>query len=191
MQHFCKYLCECMLIKSSRDAVYDHQVSKNRTEEHGGASKQIYSVDWSGYPAFCLAIAWENPPPFGEPRPNRRGRLGRHDPPPVSTPTSPPKKNIKARLRKQHTRPSLESEVPTEDQQPSPTSYHIPWTAAAMLQKTTDCRHALGAELSAQVALVKEALCQGRSGTPVQECQVHAELEIMRQAYNMLSRNWH
>ena len=45
MQHFCKYLCECMLIKSSRDAVYDHQVSKNRTEEHGGASKQIYSVD--------------------------------------------------------------------------------------------------------------------------------------------------
>ena len=47
MQHYCKYLCECMLIKFSRDAVYDHQVSKNRTEEQGGASKRSYGVDRS------------------------------------------------------------------------------------------------------------------------------------------------
>ena len=73
MQHYCKYLCECMLIKSNSDAVYDHQVSKNRTEEHEGASKRIYCVERSSYPAFCLTMAWKDPPPFGEPRPNRRG----------------------------------------------------------------------------------------------------------------------
>ena len=38
---------KCMLIKFSRDAVYDHQVSKNRTEEQGGASKRSYGVDRS------------------------------------------------------------------------------------------------------------------------------------------------
>ena len=30
MQHHCKYLCECMLIKSSCDAVNDNQVSKKQ-----------------------------------------------------------------------------------------------------------------------------------------------------------------
>ena len=35
MQHYCKYMCQCMLLKTSRDAIYDHQVSKGRTEEHG------------------------------------------------------------------------------------------------------------------------------------------------------------
>ena len=46
--------------------------SKNRTEEHGGASKRIYCVDRASYPAPCLAMAWEDPPSFGETRPNRR-----------------------------------------------------------------------------------------------------------------------
>ena len=76
MQHYCKYLCECMLIESSCGAVYDHQVSKNQTEEHGGASKRIYCVDRASYPVFCLAMAWEDPPPFGEIHSNRKSRLG-------------------------------------------------------------------------------------------------------------------
>ena len=58
-----------------------------------------------------------------------------------------------------------------------------------MLQKTKDCRQVLGAELRAQMVLVKEALCQGRGGIPEQQCQLHAELEIMRQAHDMLSRD--
>ena len=75
MQHYCKCMCECMLLKSSRDAIYDHQVSKGRAEEHGGADRWIYCVDRTSYPALCLAMAWEDPPPFGETRLNRRGRL--------------------------------------------------------------------------------------------------------------------
>ena len=76
MQHHCKYLCECMLIKSSCDAVNDNQVSKNRTEEHGEASRRIYCVDRASYRFFCLAMAWEDLPPFGETHPNRRSCLG-------------------------------------------------------------------------------------------------------------------
>ena len=77
MQHHCKYLCECMLIKSSRDTIYDHQVSKGRAEEHGGAERRIYCVDKASYLALCPAMAWEDPPPFGEAHPNRRGRLNK------------------------------------------------------------------------------------------------------------------
>ena len=73
MQHYCKYMCKCMLLKSSRDAIYDHQVSKSRTEEHGGADRRIYCVDRVSYPALCLAMNWEDHPPVGETRPNRRG----------------------------------------------------------------------------------------------------------------------
>ena len=69
MQHHCKYLCECVLIKSSRDAIYDHQVSKGRAEEHGGAKRRIYCVDKASYPALCSVMAWEDPPLFGEARP--------------------------------------------------------------------------------------------------------------------------
>ena len=56
IQHFCKYLCECQLIKSSRDTIYDHQVSKNSMKDHGGADRRIYCVDKPSYPAFCLAM---------------------------------------------------------------------------------------------------------------------------------------
>ena len=68
-------------------------------------------------------------------------------------------------------------------------SYLIPWTPAAMLQKTKDCRHTLEAELRAQIALVTEALCEGRGGTPEQKSQLHADLEITRQAYDKISRD--
>ena len=73
MQHYCKYMCQCLLFKTSRDVIYDHQVSKGRTEEHGGADRRIYCVDRASYPALCLAMAREDPLPFGETRPNRRG----------------------------------------------------------------------------------------------------------------------
>ena len=126
MQHFCKYLRECKLIKYSRHAVYDHQVSKNRTEEHGGVSKRIYCVDRPSYPAFCLAMDWEDPPPFGETRPNRRGRFGRQETPPAPTHTFLTKKNIRARLEKQHSRPLPEPEVSSKDPHPYSINYRIP-----------------------------------------------------------------
>ena len=188
MQHYCKYMCQCMLLKTSRDAIYDHQVSKGRTEEHGGADRIVYCVDRASYPALCLAMAWEDPPPFGETRPNRRGQVD-----PQSTTPAPARRSIMTRLGKQHARPPPSPEKPVEEPavepQPLSPSYRIPWTAEALLQRTRDCRHALGAGLKAQMTLVKEALSQDRTCTPEQECKLHAELEIMRQAYDRLSRD--
>ena len=99
MQHHCKYLCECMLLKSSRDAIYDHQVSKGRAEEHGGAERRIYCVDKASYPALCSAMALEDPPPVGEAHPNRRGRLDK------DTAMTSPLRSIMTRLGRQHARP--------------------------------------------------------------------------------------
>ena len=151
-----------------------------------GADRIIYCVDRASYPALCLAMAWEDPPPFGETRPNRRGRLD-------SQSTAPAKRSIITRLGKQHARPPPSPEKPVEEPvsepQPLSPSYRIPWTAEALLQKTHDCRHALGAGLKAHMTLVREALSQDRECTPEQEFKLHAELEIMRQAYDRLSRD--
>ena len=62
-QHFCRHFCECGLMKASRDAIYDHQVSKYGEKGHGGPTRQIYCVDRLSYPAFCSAMGWEDPPP--------------------------------------------------------------------------------------------------------------------------------
>ena len=48
-------------MKANRDAIYDHHVSKNKSEDHGGADRQIYSVDEGSYSAFCTVIEWEDP----------------------------------------------------------------------------------------------------------------------------------
>ena len=74
LQHFCKYLCQCQLIKTSRDAIYDHQVSKGRSEDHSGEERRIYCVDEASYPAFCEAMARDDPPGFGEARSTQTGR---------------------------------------------------------------------------------------------------------------------
>ena len=183
LQHFCKYLCQCQLIKTSRDTIYDHQVSKGQSEDYGGVERRIYDVDEASYSAFCEAMAWDDPPAFGEAKPTRTGRHKKGE-----TTTAPStKRNIRARLGKQHKQPTPEPEEDTRSQQPS-LAYRIPWTPAALLEKTKEYRHSLGAELLAQVAIVKEALSQGRGGTPDQQCQLHAELEVMRQAYDRLSR---
>ena len=58
-----------MLLKTSCDAIYDHQVSKGRTEELGGADRRIYCVDRESYPALCLAMAWEDPRRLEKPVP--------------------------------------------------------------------------------------------------------------------------
>ena len=177
LQHFCKYLCQCQLIKSSRDAVYDHQVAKGRSEDHGGVERRIYCVDEATYPAFCEAMRWEDPPVFGEARPTRTGQ------PKKKTETAPStKKDIRGRLGRQCKLTTPEAGPPP------PVTYRIPWTPTAMIRKTKECRQALGAELLVQITIVKEALSQGRSGDPDQQCQLHAELEVMRQAYDRLSR---
>ena len=69
IQHYCKYLCEYQLKKTSRDAIYDHQVSKKRTEDHGGADRRIYCVDEPSYPDFCLAMGWDDPRILRRPAP--------------------------------------------------------------------------------------------------------------------------
>ena len=177
LQHFCKYLCQCQLIKSSRDSIYDHQVAKGRSEEHGGVEGRIYCVDEATYPAFCEAMGWEDPPAFGEARPNRTGQPKKKA---EATPST--KKDIRGRLGRQ-CKPAT-----PEAGSPPPVTYRIPWTPEAMIQKTKECRQALGAELLVQITIVREALSQGRGGDPEQQCQLHAELEVMRQAYGRLSR---
>ena len=141
MHHYGKYMCECMLLKTSRDAIYDHQVSKGRREEHRGADRMIYCVDRASYPALCLAMAWEDPPPFGETRPNRRRRLDPQNAAPTQAPT--PRKSIMTRLGKQHVRPppspEKSAEEPTPEPRPLSPSHRVLWTAEALLQKTRDC----------------------------------------------------
>ena len=61
LQHFCKYTCQCGLLKTSRDAVYNHQVSKCGSEEHGGPRRRIYCIDEATYPEFCEALGWDDP----------------------------------------------------------------------------------------------------------------------------------
>lgn len=183
--HFCKYLCECTLTETSRDAIYDHQVSKGRSESHGGADRKIYCIDEASYPAFCKAMAWDDPPVFGETKSIRAGCPRDIEAATASTRTP---LDIRARLGKQNKRPSPEPEEERESQQ-YPLKYRILWTPSALLKKTKECRHALGAKLQAQMALVREAMCQGRGGTTEQQCQLHAELEVMRQAYDRLSRD--
>ena len=56
LQHFCKYACQCGLLKTSRDAVYNHQVSKCGSEEHGGPKRRIYCIDETTYPEFCETL---------------------------------------------------------------------------------------------------------------------------------------
>ena len=98
LQHFCKYLCQCELIKTSRDAIYDHQVSKGWSGDHGGAERRIYCVDEVSYPAFCEAMAWDNPPAFGEAKPTGTGRQKK-----VETATAPStKQHIRTQLGKRH-----------------------------------------------------------------------------------------
>ena len=67
--------------------------------------------------------------------------------------------------------------------------FRIPWTPEALLKKTKEYRQTLGIELAAQMTVVREALSQDRGGTPEQQCELHAELEVMRQAYDRLSRD--
>ena len=67
--------------------------------------------------------------------------------------------------------------------------FRIPWTPEALLKKTKEYRQTLGIELVAQMTVVREALSHYRDGTPEQQCELHAELEVMRQAYDRFSRD--
>ena len=182
LQHFCKYACQCGLLKSSRDAVYDHQVSKNGSEEHGGPKRRIYCIDEASYSDFCQMIGWDDPPAFGEAKPNRTGKQRS-----TVAADKPTKKPVSSRLGKQH-KPA--SPTPEEEEETAQhRRFRIPWTPEALISKTREYRQTLGIELAAQMAIVQEALSQERGGTPEQQCELHAELEVMRQAYVRLSRD--
>ena len=177
LQHFCKYACECGFIKTSRDAVYDHQISKRRSQQHGGPEGRVYCVDEASYASFCESMAWEDPPPFGEAKPTRTGQPKQK----AETPTQPDRPRIFTRLGPQLRSASKEPEV----EQPK---YRIPWTTEVLIKKTKERRQALGAELLSQMTIVKAALSSDRCGTPEEQFTLHAELEVMRQAYDRLSR---
>jgi hypothetical protein len=53
-QHYVLYLCLCGLHKTSRDAVYDHQVTKSRQRAtgHGPVPGHIFEVDYDTYAEF-------------------------------------------------------------------------------------------------------------------------------------------
>ena len=180
LQHFCKYACQCGLLKSSRDAVYD-QVSKNGSEEHGGPKRRIYCIDEASYSDFCQMIGWDDPPVFGEAKPTRTGKQR-----PTGPVDKPAKKPVSSRLGKQH---KQASPTPEEEETVQHRRFRIPWTPEALITKTKEYRQTLGIELAAQMAIVQEALSQERGGTPEQQCELHAELEVMRQAYVRLSRD--
>ena len=182
LQHFCKYACQCGLLKTSRDAVYDHQVSKCGSEEHGGPQRRIYCIDEATYSEFCEALGWDDPPAFGETKPTRTGKQ-KHL---TAAETSSNKKPLNSRLGKQHKRTDTAPETVETDQI---VRFRIPWTPEALLKKTKEYRQTLGIELAAQMTVVREALSQDRGGTPEQQCELHAELEVMRQAYDRLSRD--
>ena len=103
LQHFCKYVCQCGLIKTSRDAVYDHQVSKGKSDEHGGPGRRVYCVDEATYAEFCEDMTWDNPPAFKEAKQTRTGRQKQIE----AASTSSSKQHISSRLGKQHRRPVL------------------------------------------------------------------------------------
>ena len=105
LQHFCKYACQCVLIKTSRDAVYDHQVGKGGSEEHGGPRRRIYCIDEATYPEFCETLGWDDPPAFGETKPTRTGKQKSTE----AAGTSSAKKSVNSHLGKQHINESTPS----------------------------------------------------------------------------------
>lgn len=64
-QPFSMMLCPCQFQHSSRDSVYDHQVTNGRTIKHGGADGPVYVVDEAEYDRLIARMGWTNPPPFG------------------------------------------------------------------------------------------------------------------------------
>ena len=193
-QHFCRHFCECRFTKASRDAIYNHQVSKYGEKGHGGPTRQIYCVDRLSYPAFCSAMGWEDPPEFGEPRPTRKGpadQATRNQ----HTSVTPVKRNIMTRLGKQHRK-----DTPPVEEQPEVihareasyniplTSANIPLTSAALLRRTREHRRVMGAALADQMEAVKRHLSREPTGDKDEECAFHAEVELMRQAIARLCR---
>ena len=181
-QHFCKHFCECTFMKVSRDAVYDHQISKHGSNDHGGLSRRIYCVDGPSYPDFCAAMGWEDPPVFGEPCPTRRGPPDFCNKPASSPPPHPVRKNIMTRLGKQHKQEATPTEEKTAMAPTLTPGYKIPLTAEALLRQIRTRRLTMGAELRDQMARIKEKLSQESTESTDIEYELHAELELLRQA---------
>jgi hypothetical protein len=57
-QHFVRYACACGILRVSRDAVYDHQISKRREAGHGDVPGEITEVDELSFPDFVARPEW-------------------------------------------------------------------------------------------------------------------------------------
>ena len=150
------------------------------------------------YPAFCEAMGWQDPAEFSTPQPTRTGHplsVARTPSPPVRR-APPVKVDVRRRLGRQHPRPDKEAEQsdeaeggkdshPEDNQEEAPT-YRIPWTATALLRRSQNIRHRMAAEVQTQMVGIREAIARGRADSVEKACALHAELEILRQAYTRL-----
>ena len=174
-------------MKASRDAIYDHQVAKYGENGHGGPTRQIYCVDGPSYPAFCSAMGWEDPPEFGEPRPTRKRPAGQAT---RNQHTTVPlvKGNIMTRLGKQHKRDNPPAEKQPETVPALAADYGISLTSTDLLRRTQEYRRAIGTELTNQMEAIKRHLSRETAGETDEECALHAEVELLRQALVRLCR---
>ena len=92
------------------------------------------------------------------------------------------------RLSKPHMKDTTPIEDHSEVVPARDTGYRIPLTPAALLRRTKECRHAMGAELKEQMEMVKRHLSREPTGDADEECDLHAEIELMRQAILRLCR---
>ena len=130
---------------------------------------------------------WEDPPEFGEPCPTRKGPTGQatrnqHVPAPLV------KGSIMTRLGKQHQRNTPSAEKQLEPAPAPGADYQIPLTSAALLRRTQEYRRNIGAELTNRMEAVKRHLCRETAGETDEECALHAEVELLRQALIRLCR---
>ena len=146
------------------------------------------STAWMDHHILPSVLPWAGripPPVFGEPCPTRRGPPDFHNKPVFSPPA---RKNIMTRLGKQHKRET----TPTKDRIATTPAlalgYKIPLTTEALLRQTRTRRQAMGAELKDQMARIREKLSQESTETADEEYELHAELELIRQAVIRLCR---
>jgi hypothetical protein len=79
-QHFVRYACACGLLRVSRDAIYDHQISKWRNGEqgHGQRVGDIDEVDEYSFTEFSDRVEWTGVRAFPELPPTTTGATQRN-----------------------------------------------------------------------------------------------------------------
>jgi hypothetical protein len=74
-QHYIRYACPCGLMKVSRDVIYDHQISKQKSAEpgHGSRAGEIFEIDQQSFPEFAAQREWPGATTFPDLPPTTTG----------------------------------------------------------------------------------------------------------------------